>query len=120
MIVAAWSVLNFIQLRIAVGLIELAGLNRGKPIDEFDHFAELPELKAAFDSATFTIPSLISWVIMLTLLTTTGAGIAVGVTRSKTNNFRRVLTAMAATWGLGVLIGITHFETLDLLAWLAN
>ena len=115
-----WAAMTFVQLRITAALIELAGLHRGAPIDGFEHFSELPELDAAVRSSTLTVPTTVSFVMMLTLISATGAAISARVWHSKIGYSRRILNAMAAVWILAVLVGLTHYDTLDLLTWLDN
>ena len=118
--VSAWAMLNFVQLRISTALIELAGLNRGKPIDTYDHFSDLPELDTAIRSATLTVPNLLSWSMVLFLVSITGPAIGSGVERSDSKHSRSIIAVMVVAWLLGVLVGVAHFGTLDLLAWLDN
>lgn len=115
-----WAIVGLVQLRVATGLIALAGERRGRAITDMDHFGSLPALRAEFDAAELGLQHPFLWIIVLAFFALTGALIALGVTMSRRPRSGRVVGAMAGVWLFGVFVAFAHSETLSLIMWLSN
>lgn len=120
LVVSAWSLVGLVQLRAAAALIERESVALRRPITSEDHFAYLPELAAAFESAGLTHQGLIVWTLVLGLFAVTGLSLAaIGWIKQNDGQLSANLM-MIGLWFLSAFVAVVNWDTLDLVSWLTN